>query len=135
MAKPTHADAEIFLRLVELGQSERMVRAIKWFWSELSTKDYEEYKRKYPCGSEGDDCFTTISTFWETVGVLLYYGLINEDLLFDRFMVEPYWEKLKPIVYGMRKAYKEPDIAENFEWLSKRAAKWRKAHRLRMKIK
>lgn len=111
MTKPTRADAEILLRLVELGQSERTVKALKWFWSEFSAKDFEEYKRKYPCGSEGDDYCTAISTFWETVGVLLYYKLVNEDLLFDRFMVEPYWEKLKPITYGMRKAYKEPSLA------------------------
>jgi hypothetical protein len=129
MVKPTRADAEILLKLVELQQSERMIKAQNWFWSEFSEKDFEEFQKEYPSGSEGDNYCMAISSFWETVGVLLHYKLINEDLLFDRFMVEPYWERLQPVIYGMREAYKEPDISENFEWLAKRAAKWRKTHK------
>lgn len=132
MVKPTRADAEILLRLVELAQSEQMVKAQKWFWGEFNAKDFEEFQQKYPDGSEGNSYCMTISSFWETVGVLLYYKLINEDLLFDRFMVDIYWEKLKSITYGMRKTYKAPDIAENFEWLAQQAVKWKKTHKLKI---
>jgi hypothetical protein len=129
LVKPTHADAEILLRLVELGQSERMLKAENWLWNELSAKDFQEFQRQYPEGSEGYNYCMTISSFWETVGVLLYYKLINENLLFDRFVVEPYWERLEFIFQGIREAYKELDIAENFEWLAKMAAKWDKSHK------
>lgn len=130
MVKPTRADAEILLKLVELQQSDRMIKAQSWFWSEFSEKDFEEFQKEYPSGSEGDNYCMAIIDFWETVGVLLQYKLINENLLFDRFMeVESYWERLETVISGMREAYKEPEISENFEWLAKRAAKWRKSHK------
>ena len=130
--KPTHADAEILLRLVELAQSEQMVKAQKWLWRDFSDEDFEEFQERYPRGSDGESYCMTISSFWETAGVLLYYKLINKDLLFDRFMPEPHWEKLKFITQGMRKAYKAPGIAENFEWIAQEAAKWRKSHKSRI---
>jgi hypothetical protein len=130
MVKPTHADAEILLKLVELEQSDRMIRAQSWFWGEFAEKDFEEFQKEYPSGSEGDNYSNAIIDFWETVGVLLRYKLINEYLLFGRFWdVESYWERLQPVIYGMREAYEEPEISENFEWLAKRAAKWRKSHK------
>jgi hypothetical protein len=133
MAKPTRADAEILLKLVELEQSDRMIRAQSWFWGEFSEKDFEEFQKEYPSGSEGDNYCNAIIDFWETVGVLLHYKLINEYLLFDRFWdVESYWERLQPVIYGMREAYEEPEISENFEWLAKRATKWRKSHKRRV---
>lgn len=126
--KPTRADAEILLRLVELEQSERIIKALIWARSELGEISFEEFQREYPEGSDGYNYCMTIISFEETIGVLLHYNLINEDLLFDLFMVEHYWGRLQPIIYGMRETYKAPDIAENFEWLAKRAAKWRKEH-------
>jgi hypothetical protein len=62
--------------------------------------------------------WTIVSTFWNTLcgffelsGVLVSYGLIDQNLYFDIFNPTPFWNKVKPIVEGMRT--KRPHIYEN----------------------
>jgi hypothetical protein len=63
-----------------------------------------------PKGSAGSANAEAISTFWETVGTLAKHGLIKEDLLFDRYLISPYWERLKFLI----------------EWLATKSEQWGK---------
>ncbi len=65
-----------------------------------------------------------IAAFWESAGALVKNGLLNEHLFFDRFLVKPYWEALKPVVFLDREETNEPRIAENFEWLARKEKTW-----------
>jgi len=52
---------------------------------------------------------------FELSGVLVNYGLIDQNIYFDMFNPAPFWEKAKPIVESMRN--KRHHIYEKFELL------------------
>jgi hypothetical protein len=92
MVKPTKEDAHLLLRLHELGTSERMEKALLWFWDELRPKkitDGAEFRKAYPPGSDGVRNYRLISELCEMAGVLVNNGLLHEGLFFDRFWVAP----------------------------------------------
>jgi hypothetical protein len=128
LKKPTKEDAKIMLQLEELLLMEPNYRAMYWFWrvfhpQRLETS--EEIRKTYPSTSEGDRHLNRIAAFWESAGALVKNNLLNEQLFFDRFLVKPYWDALKPAVFLERKETNEPRLSENFEWLSKREKTWR----------
>ncbi len=98
-----------------------------WFWRVFQPQKLEtseEIRKTYPPTSEGQRHLDRIAAFWESAGALVKNGLLNEHLFFDRFLVKPYWDALKPVVFLDREATNEPRIAENFEWLAKREKTW-----------
>jgi hypothetical protein len=124
--KPTKEDARLLLQLVELGQNEFSREARRWLFTEFSAQDYDEFIKKYPRGSIEHGRMLNILGFFETVGVLVSRGLLNEDLFFDlSFGLEPVWEKVAPIIPGWQKAA-SPALWENVQWLANRSATWRK---------
>lgn len=126
MEGPTTEDAKIILKLMELGQSDVQRDASRWVMSEFSAKDYAEFKQKYPEGSVESQRVSRVLGFFETIGVLVSHGLLNEDLVFDlSFGLDPIWEKLGPILPGWQKATM-PALWENAVWLHKRYVAWRK---------
>ena len=126
MPRPTKDDAKLILKLVELGQSEDQREAFRWLMSEFSAKDYDEFQAKYAPGSEDLQRVTRLLGFFETIGVLVSHGLLNEDLVFDlSFGMDPVWEKLGPIIPGWREQVM-PALWENAVWLHDRYAEWQK---------
>jgi hypothetical protein len=129
LKKPTHEDANIMLQLEELLLMEPNYRAMYWFWRVFhpqKLKTSEEIRRTYPPTSEGQRNLDRIAAFWESAGTLVKNELLNEQLFFDRFLVKPYWDALKPTVFLDRQETNEPRLSENFEWLAIREEKWRK---------
>jgi hypothetical protein len=49
--------------------------------------------------------------------MLLRRKLVEPDLIYDLFLVAPLWEKVKPIVEGLRKQLNEPRAYGWFEYL------------------
>lgn len=123
---PTTEDAKLILKLFEIGQSEPQRAASRWLAAEFSAKDYAEFAQKYPPGSQEFQHVTTVLGFFETVGVLVSHGLLNEDVCHDQsFGIDLVWEKLGPILPGWQKAT-IPALWENAIWLRKRYLAWQK---------
>lgn len=123
LKKPTKEDANIMLQLEGLLLMDPNHRAMYWFWrvfypQKLETS--EEIRKTYPSTSEGQRHLDRIAAFWESAGTLVKNGLLNEQLFFDRFLVKPYWNALKPGIFADRKETNEPRLSENFEWLATR---------------
>jgi len=88
----------------------------------LSTeyKDYDDFVKRY-----GDYfskkpvpiAFNIVGMFHEGIGVLLHRKLVDVDLIWELFAVRMYWEKMKPIVEGLRKQFNQPNLYEWFEYL------------------
>jgi hypothetical protein len=83
-------------------------------------EDYNDFVKK--CGpnpflNPKYVAFRMISVFAEELGMLLKRGLITPDLIIDLFSVELLWEKLKPIVEGVRRQFNEPRIFQLFEYI------------------
>jgi len=58
-----------------------------------------------------------VANFFEGAGVLLHRKLADIGTIADLLPVEMTWEKMKPIVEGMRKQFNEPRFYEWFEYL------------------
>jgi len=127
LSKPTKEDADLLLRFFAIMRSdEEYKKAQRWFWEEFNEKTYRAFKKKYPTGSEGHRNFNTFVGYWEVLSTLVVNGVLSEDLVFDMFLLP--WKKAEPIVYGLRKDWKEPRLYENFEVLAKKLVEWEKTH-------
>ncbi|UCE96158.1 MAG: hypothetical protein JSV51_00680 [Candidatus Bathyarchaeota archaeon] len=96
-----------------------LIEYISKIWN-LEFKDYEEYQEKYG-DPLSDKALHTITGYNDGLGYLLYKQLIDietiEYILSGSSTVV--WEKLKPIIEGMRKQYNMPKLFEWFEYLYK----------------
>ncbi len=127
MAKPTRGDAELMIRLLGLLQSADQVEARRWFFKEFKAKDFAEFDKSYPQNSEERRKVSSVLGFFETVGVFVSRGLLNEDLFFDlSFGIEPVYRKVARIIPGWQKQAKSPALWENVQWLAERAEIWSK---------
>ena len=127
MPKPTKADASILLQFFgTMRLDEDAKKALFWLWETPAIKTYKEFKEKYPMGSEGYRNFVTVGMYFETLGVLVYYKLLHEDLVFDVFAL--LWDKVEVVVKGLQKEYKSPRMFENYEWLAKKGSEWHRKH-------
>jgi hypothetical protein len=115
MAEPTREDAQLVVQLATLFAQSGARAATSWIWSDEFVSDHEEFKAKYPPGSEGFDRITMAAGFYETIGTLWKHQLINQELLFDWLAMEPIWNRMKPVLLGMREEMGEPRLWENFE--------------------
>ena len=118
-------NANRLLKLYEIYDNHR--DDILWFLEDLDANNYEEYSEKYSGTSSGRSRFIAVCGFFELSGVLVSYGLIDQNLYFDMFNPAPFWEKAKSIVEGMRK--KRPHIYEKFELLNNERLNWTKNRR------
>ncbi len=124
MSKPTKEDAALLLQFMAvMAANEENQKASNWIFTDLHEKNYDDFKTKYPMGSEGYKNFMTNARNGELIGVLVNKELLSEDLIFDLYgsMV---WEKVEPIVYGMRKEINMPRLFENYEVCAKKYQSW-----------
>lgn len=125
LTKPTKDDAEIFLMMQESFRDPRTEEAFRWLFNDFKAKDYKKFKTKYPPGSDGHRNVGRILGQFETSGVLVSHGLLNEDLYFDASAIGFVWPRLEKIVAGMRKEM-GPALWENAVWLAERQKQWTK---------
>jgi len=127
MGKPTQKDAEMLLKLYELYFSDKHLDAAMWYGTEFDVKSYEEFKEKYPVGSEEWRKFIIYGMFWQVLGVLADNGLLNTDMLFDAFG-GPRFSKAEPIIKGWRKEF-GPTLFENWELLGRKSSEYWDKHK------
>jgi len=133
MAKPTQKDAELLLQVISLMNDEEGKEAFRWFQEELDIKNYKKFKEKYPKGSQGFRYLNVILRNWEMLATFVVNGLISEDLVFDMYWVKYVWDKVEPIVHGIREESKQPRLYENFEVLNQKYIEYEKTHPPKLK--
>jgi len=125
MKKPTQEDAKVFLMLNQTFNTPSQRDAGMWFMREFSAKDYADFKAKYPVGGTEWGYVGDVLSFFETAGVLVSFGLLNENLFFDATGFEFVWKKIGHIIPAWQKA-ESPAIWENAVWLAERYRYWKK---------
>ena len=96
MRKPTHADAEVLLRLYEIRREPELRRARQWFLTEFKPADWMEIKLRYLTHSDEDRHFRMTTSYWELVGTLVNRGVLHPELFFDHTGEDVVtWEKCK----------------------------------------
>ncbi|MHA2282142.1 MAG: DUF4760 domain-containing protein [Promethearchaeota archaeon] len=124
MAKPTKEDASLLVQIfVAATADENYRKAVRWFDFEMNETNYDEFRQKYPMGSEGSRNFMRIGSYGELLGTLVNREVLSEDLLFEMWG-DMMWDKAKPIVYGMRKDLEMPRFLENYEVCALKYPKW-----------
>ncbi len=121
MSKPTKDDASLLLQLITVLQADR--DALRWFIEKFDEKNYDDFKTKYPKGSEGYRNFMIVAGNSELIGTLVNKELLSEDLIFDLWG-DILWEKAEPIAHGIRKDSERPRLFENFEVCAKKYPMW-----------
>jgi len=103
MRKPTHADAELLLRLYEIRREPELRHARKWFLTEFRAQGWSEIKSRYLSHSDEDRYFRMTISYWELVGTLVNRGVIHADLFFDHTGEDVVtWERCKPWIAEAR---------------------------------
>jgi hypothetical protein len=117
--KPTHADAELLLRLYEIRRDPELRRARKWFLTEMQPRTWDEIQATYLSHSDEDRWFRMTFSYWEMVGTLVNRGVLHDELFFEHTGEDVVtWEKCKPWLEGAR-AKIRPTYLHNFETLVK----------------
>ena len=115
--KPTHADAELLLRLYEIRRDPELRRARKWFLTEQQPKSWDEIQASYLSHSDEDRWFRMTVSYWEMVATLVNRGVMHDELFFEHTGEDVVtWEKCKPWIAGAR-AKIRPTYMHNFEKL------------------
>ena len=132
MSESKQKDAELMIQLYSITNRPEMRKA--WNWAlKLEEQEYEDFIKRNPIGSEGWNNFISIAGLYEMVGILVKYGTINEDMVFD--FISTFWNKLGLLVKGFQKERKSPRIFENYEYLAKKKTEWVKTHPAGYKMK
>jgi hypothetical protein len=87
---------------------------------ETEFKDYSDFVKRYGkiiSKNEIPMSFIIIGNFFEQIGILFKNRLIDASLVSQLFSVSVMWEKMKPLVEGMRKESHEPELFGGFEYL------------------
>jgi hypothetical protein len=66
-------------------------------------------------GSPREEDAVSLAHVFEEISTMALHGLIAEDLLFDAFAFDSYWEQLKGSVEKARASGGNPKFCENFE--------------------
>jgi hypothetical protein len=115
MAEPTKEDAQLMMQLAQLGTQMIHPKARGWIWSDDFVSDPDEFRSKYPHGSEEAAYVNSMASWHETLATLWKRGLISEELLFDWLWVPAMWERLKPILLAEREGAGVSELWANFE--------------------
>jgi hypothetical protein len=83
MRKPTHADAELLLRLYEIRRDSELRRARAWFLTDFQPSGWAEIKGRYLSHGEEDRHFRMTISYWEMVATLVNRGVLHPELFFD----------------------------------------------------
>ena len=85
----------------------------------LEFKDHDDYVKKYGTSGPVVADWFRVAWFFNGIGVLLQSKLADTELVDKLFgyMVISLWEKLKPVIEGMKRQSDEPRSLEWFEYL------------------
>ena len=124
-----HHDAELLLQLYNLRREERLRQARDWYAREFKAESVEDFYRKFPRGTQENDFFRMVFTYWDMAASIVNRGLINEDFFFEN-TAEFYitWLKVKSLVPSWREKRKNPNIWKNLEQLAERYEQWSAKH-------
>jgi len=112
---------EIIMRIYDKFGSREIVEAI----NKVGMAKFEslaDYRQKY-----GFTEVTELAVLFEGIGVLLEQNLIDMKMV-DRLFgptLNTLWERMEPVIYGMRKGLNEPFFFSHCEYLVKRLSSYR----------
>jgi hypothetical protein len=110
---------DLVIRISDFGTRKEFLEACMDIF-ETDFKDYDDFVRKY--GSFFSKrpipmSFFIVSNFMERIGVLLRNKLLDISMVSQLITVTDFWEKMKPIIEGVREEEHNQKYYEYFEYL------------------
>jgi hypothetical protein len=123
--KPTHEQAQLHLQVYDLRREARLRQARDWFFKNYIVETVEQSMKLAAPGTEAGAFAMMVLSYWEQACALLNYDLLHEDLFFETsgefFGV---WERVKPIIPGLRKLWVSDQAFANLEKAANRFEAW-----------
>jgi hypothetical protein len=120
--KPTHADANIILKLYNLRREAEMRRARAWWLGEFWPKSVEDFtKVSAAMGSQENNWLRQVSGYWEMAASLAVHGAVSSELFLEpSFSGEMFFlfAKVNPFLKELREKI-SPTMLRNVEQLIK----------------
>jgi hypothetical protein len=123
MATPTHADAELILKLYDARREPELRKARQWwtgtFWPE-SADDIVKIIRSG--GSQENNWMRQVLGYWSMATSFVSHGVLNEDLFYEpscsgeMFVI---YAKVEPFVKELREKLQNPLLLANIEKMVK----------------
>jgi hypothetical protein len=121
MAQPTHADAELILKLYDTRRETEIRKARQWwtatFWPESAD---EVIKIMRSQGSPENAWLRQVLGYWSMASSFVSHGVLNEDLFFEpSFSGEMFviYAKIEPFLKELREKLQNPSLLANLEKL------------------
>jgi hypothetical protein len=122
---PTHADADLILRLYEMRREPRMREARRWFSASFRAATFEDFQRLCPPGSEENASYRMVATYWEMVASFVVQGILHPELFFasgqELLLV---WERVSDFLPTLRTVQKNPKAMAHMEEVAARFQAW-----------
>jgi hypothetical protein len=120
--KPTHADAQIILKLYNLRREPEMRKARAWWLGEFWPKSVEDFAKVYTAmGTQENNWLRQVSGYWEMAASLAAHGAVSSDLFLEpSFSGEMFFlfAKVNPFLKELREKV-SPTMLRNVEQLIK----------------
>ena len=116
---------DLLMRLYLTWDNEDMKKALQDVFA-LDFKDYDDFIKNYGLASQAYVSFDRVAWFMNGVGFLLHERFVNIKMVLALFHAQGWimmWEKLKPVVVGVRKSFGFPESYAWFEYLHNEAKK------------
>ena len=85
------------------------------YWSQQPKFEYEDFKVQHSFGSDSNSSLLRLLSFYELIGVLSRWELVDAELVDDLFVLQ--WDRFRPIVKGIQEDFGGTGYYENYEWL------------------
>lgn len=124
-ARATYDDVNLVIRLYELRRDERLREARRWFAASFKAKTLDEFHALCPIGSEPNESYRMVVTYWDMVASFLTSGVVNQELFFqsggELLFV---WERVRDVVPQLREANSNPQQLKNLEQAAGAFVQW-----------
>ena len=97
-----------------------MREARAWFGANFSPASAEEAMRIAPPATPDNAKVRMVISYWEMAASFVTAGILNQELFFESGSELLFvWERLRPIVPGMREMFKNPAFCHNMETVAR----------------
>ena len=110
---------DLVIRISSSGTRKEFLEACTDIF-EAEFKDYDDFVKKYGAPFSKKPIpmsYFIVGNFMERIGVLLKNKLLDASLISQMVTVTDFWEKMKPVIEGIRKEEHNPSYYEWFEYL------------------
>lgn len=121
--KPSHADAELILKLYDARREAEIRKARKWWTSTFWPESADEIvKVLRGSGTDENAWFRQVLGYWSMAASFVTHGVLSEDLFFEpSFSGEMFfiYAKLEPYLAEVREKMQNPLLLANLEKLAR----------------